>query len=436
MEKKSLNRMKIVLVIILLPVTITLNAQTKSYPVNIETVMKLAGANSLTIQEYQLRYQYSMAEYSKAKEWWLPTVYAGVTTHFLNGSAMNTDGQIFHPVNRNNLWAGLGLSVEWDFGNGIYTSLAAKQKAEATKYYAKAEQNQVILKAIIAYYDLQVEELKFTAIQELVALSDTLIQQIKIQVDAGLRYESEYLLAQSNYNHLRISLVQTKAEWQKKSLQLKNILNLDENVLLTSSDSALLPLELIQNTPDTSHVNIFEKRPEYFGMQADLLALETQRKSATTGMLLPDLRLGTDNGMFGKVQSPYYYTYQFNVGLVWELPLGRVFYNGDIKQYDAKIQIQQNEIEQFKNISEQEVEQATFQWQAAKEQMLLAGESLKLSAEALKQSTERQKLGTAKPFEVFQAQQFYMQAQVDYLSAVSLYNQSQYMLMVATGSML
>jgi len=61
---------------------------------------------------------------------------------------------------------------------------------------------------------------------------------------------------------------------------------------------------------------------------------------------------------------------------------------------------------------------------------------LELTTEALNQSIERQKLGTVKPFEVFQAQQFFLQAQIDYLKAVSGYNKAQFTLKVAKGEIL
>lgn len=410
------------------------SAQNKSYPINLDAVLKLAGANNLTVKEYELKYQQSLAEHSKAKEWWLPSIYFGATTHFLNGAAMNTDGQIFQPVNRNNLWAGVGLSAEWDFSKGIYNTLAAKQKADAVKYQSQEERNQAILKAIETYYDLQTEQLKYIALQALVNQSDSLSQQIKIQVDAGLRYQSEYLLAQSNYNHLKISLLQTKTEWQKKSAELINLLNLKTNTLLASSDNLIVPLGLSINIPDTTQQKtIFEKHPEYLSLQSGLFSLQTQRKTLTTGLLMPRLRVGTEEGLFGKVASPYYNTYQLNAALVWQLPLGRFIYNGDLKKQDANILIQQNQVEQFRNQVQQELNKGIAQLQSAQEQMKFANEALKLSAEALQQSIERQKLGTAKPYEVFQVQQFFLQAQVDYLKSVSEFNKVQYALLVATG---
>ena len=429
------NKFKqIVASILLVGATLVTNAQ-QNFPVNLETVLKLAGANNLTIQEYQLKYQQALAEQSKAKEWWLPNIYFGASTHYLNGAAMNTDGEIFTDIKRNNLWTGLGIGAEIDFSKGFYSSLAAKQKAEAMNYQSTAEKNKMILQAVQGYFDLQAEQLKYFFLQQLVGQSDTLSQQIKIKVDAGLLYQSDYLLSQSNYNHLKISMLQTKIEWQKKSAELVNLLNLENNVSLVSADTSLIPLKLIEQKNDTAtYKNSFEKRAEYLGLNSELQSFQTLRKTANQGLLLPKLRAGFDNGAFGAYTTPLYNTYQFNASLLWNLPLGRFTYKGDLKKYDTQILIQQNEIEQFKNQYQQENSIANSQLQITEEQMTIAKQALQSSTEALSQSIERQKLGTAKPFEVFQAQQFLLQAQTDYLKSVSEFNKAQYSLYVAMGN--
>lgn len=428
------NFKKIVASILLAGAAFTTNAQ-KTFPVNLETVLKLAGANNLTIQEYQLKYQQALAEQSKAKEWWLPNIYFGASTHYLNGAAMNTDGQIFTDVNRSNLWTGLGIEAEIDFSKGFYSSLAAKQKAEAMQYQSTAEKNKMILQAVQAYFDLQAEQLKYFFLQQLVNQSDTLSQQIKIKVDAGLLCQSDYLMSQSNYNHLKISMLQTKVEWQKKSALLANLLDLENNISLVSADTSLIPLKLIEQKNDTANYqNGFEKRPEYLGLNSELQSFQTLRKTANQGLLIPKLRAGFDNGAFGAYTTPLYNTYQFNASLLWNLPLGRFTYKGDLKKYDTQILIQQNELEQFKNQYQQEISIANSELQIAEEQVKIAKDALQSSTEALNQSIERQKLGTAKPFEVFQAQQFFLQAQTDYVNAVKEYNKAQYALYVAMGN--
>ncbi len=423
------NFKKLVASLVIVLATVTANAQ-KSFPVNLESVLKLAGANNLTVQEYQLKYQQALADQSKAKEWWLPNIYAGISTHYLNGSAMNTDGKIFTGVNRNNLWAGLGIAAEIDFSKGFYTSIAAKQKSEAINYFSIAEKNKAVLNAIQTYFDLQAEQLKYVFLQQLVLQSDTLSQQIKIQVDAGLRYQSEYLLAQSNFSHLKISMLQAKMEWQKKSALLVSLLNLESNINLVSADTSLVPLAFAIQTADSVG---FQKRPEFLGLSSELQSFQTLRKTSNQGLFLPKLKVGFDNGGFGAYTAPLRNTYQLNASLLWSLPLGRLSYNGDLKQWNTKILLQQNKVEQFKNQYQQEISLAVSQLQISEEQMAIAKQAMQSTGEALNQSIERQKLGTAKSFEVFQAQQFFMQSQVDWLNAIVEYNKIQYALKIIQG---
>jgi outer membrane protein TolC len=67
-------------------------------------------------------------------------------------------------------------------------------------------------------------------------------------------------------------------------------------------------------------------------------------------------------------------------------------------------------------------------------QLKLAEEGARFAEQALEQSTERQKLGTAQPFEVFQAQETYVRAMLSYLDVVNNYNKAQYSLYVALGN--
>ncbi len=424
---------KIFCVFIILTIT-TMNANAQqTFPVNLETVLKLAGANNLTVQEYQLKYRQALANQSKASQWWLPDIETGAATHYLSGAAMNTDGKIFTDVKQNYLWAGLNIRAAIDFGKGIYQTLAARQNADAANFFSTAQKNKVILNAIETYFDLQSHQLEYSFLLALVNQSDSLSQQIKIQVDAGLRYQSEYLLAQSNLNHVKISLLQSKLEWQKQSALLANLLNLEGSISLISANTSLVPLSITVQPADLAG---FTKRPEYAGLNAELKSFQTSRKAINQGLLLPKLSFGFGNGEFGAYSASLYNTYQINASLMWTIPLGRLFYKGDLKQWNSKIALQQNAVAQFKNQYRQETTSAEAQLQITGEQIKIAKEALQLTAEAMNQSIERQKLGTVKPLEVFQAQQFYLQAQVDYLKAASEYNKAQFALKVAEGEIL
>lgn len=416
---------------------ITVLQQVTAQPIeaiNVESVLKLAGANNLTVKEYQLRYEQALAEQTRAQEWWLPNLYAGTSTHFLTGAAMNTDGKIFTGVRQNNLWAGLGASAEIDFARGKYDVLAAKQRVKVAAYQSSAERNKAVLQALTTYFDMQADQVKYLFLQQLIKQADTLAQQVKVKVDAGLMYQSEYLMASSNFNHLKVSMLQAKADWQGKGIALARLLNIENPSGMLSADTTLIPLQIVPQQTVSNYMRNVEKRPEYSGLKEQLNSFYTLRQGAVKGFYKPKLRIGTDNGPFGGFGKTFQNTYQFNASLVWTLPLGLLTYKGDIKRWDAQIKLQQNQVEQFKNEFVQEVTDAGMQLQNTKEQMDVAKEALRSSGEALYQGTERQKLGTAKPFEVFQSQQFYLQAQIDYLNAVASYNKAQYALYVAIGN--
>lgn len=415
-------------------------------PINLEKILKLGGADNLTIKEYKERQELSLAKLTKAKEWWLPEIYAGAQTHQLWGAAMNADGRFFLDVNRQNLWSGLGLNANWDFADGIYNAKSANLRSQASQYMTQAERNQQLLKMIDAYYNLMTAQLNYSAYQNLVIQSDSIVQQIQIQVEGGLRYESELLLAKSNKNHLKVEMLNAKKDYNNASAALKKLLNIEQNVKLASADESLLPLGFtaeLESVEDSAYQN----RPEIKANELQFQALEMERKKYTTGLLIPELNVGTYGSYFGRINgnvSPMfpaqypetqqlYPTQALNVSLMWKIPLGALTYQGDKKSFDSKMRLNEIEAEQFKVQINEEIANATSDLQLGKEQIETAKEALDFTTEALNQSIERQKLGTAKPFEVFQAQQFFLQAQLDYLKAVSAYNKAQYALKVAKG---
>ena len=410
-------------------------AQDKTQPINLETVLKLGGANNLTIQEYKQRQELALANLAKAREWWLPDIYTGTTIHQLWGNAMNSDGKIFTDVNRQNFWGGLGLNATWDFGDGIFKANAAELKAQASVYRTQAEQNKALLNVIQTYYDFLAAQLYYEAYEQLAAQADTIASQIAIQVTVGLRYESELLLAKSNYKHLQVEMLNAKTEYNNKSATLVKLLNLDPSMKLVVTDKVLVPLELITTeNMAISFDSAYQSRPELKSMELVLQSLNMEKKTTTTGLLLPELRIGTYGSYFGDVFSPINPTSEINAALIWKIPVGRLTYGGTLKQYNVRIALQENQMQQAKAQVNEEMISAREQITTAKEQTEIALEGSQLAEQALRQSMERQQLGTVRPFEILQAQEIYIRSRLDYLKAVASYNKAQYAYYVATGN--
>jgi outer membrane protein TolC len=424
-------------------------AQQDTIYLNLGRLLDVGGAGNLTIEQYKKVHALAIADLAEAKEWWLPDVYAGFQTHKLWGAAMNTDGRFFLDVNRGNMAAGFELDAHWDFGEGIYKAKAAGIRAEASIYQSQAARNKVLLNTIHAYYDFLTAQLYSDAYEEMAGQADTIVEQLQIQVEAGMRFQSEMLLAKSNHNHLQVKRLEALYDYRKAAASLANLLNLPAGTGIIGLDM-LAPLNIIaeaewkQNLQDS----IYQNRPEYSFLQAGLEATRVEKKSTTTGLWLPEARIGvnTDHygGLFEQVRpmrpdehtNPriLYPTSAINASLMWRIPLGRLTYSGRLKQYNAQIDLRENEIRQFRNQVNEEVGKAKAQLLMASEQLELAEESQALAKKAVEQSIQRQQLGTAKPFEVFQAQEFYLRARLDYLKAITDYNKGQYSLYVALGN--
>jgi outer membrane protein TolC len=426
-----------------------LNGQEKEIyqPINLESVLEMGGANNLTILEYKQRHELAVANVDKAREWWLPDIYAGFQTQQLAGATMNSDGRFFLDVGLNNLWMGIGLDAKWDFADGIYKAKAAKLKTQAAHYLTKAERNKVLLKTIEAYYDLVAAQMYYQAYRLLAAQADTVARQMELQVKAGLQYESDLLLAQSNINHLKIEALNAQTDYRIKSAELTKLLNLDPNLKLMSIDTILSPLPSLAGMDSAAFESAYGKRPEITAEEINIQSLEMEKKTVTTGLLIPELRLNTYISYFGNLYgavnpmfpSQYpetnqlYPTGALNLALMWKIPLGRLTYAGDLKQYQSRLIIKQTKIEQLKAVINAEILAARASMKVAKEQMEIALEGNGFALKALQQTIQRQQLGTARPFEVLQAQAFFIKVKLDYIKAVANHNKAIFALKVARG---
>lgn len=429
------NCREIHLVLMLLFIGGSVGHTQESQAINLETILELGGANNLTIQKYQLQQNLAMADAEKAKEWWLPDLYAGVAMHQLWGNAMNGNGAIFTDVNRQSFWGGVGFDANWNFAEGVYTLKAERLKIQALEYQNLAQKNQILLEIISSYYDFLSAQIYYNTYENLVYQADTIAQQIAVQVEAGLRYESELLMIKSNINHLKVEMLNAKIIYNEKAAELVQYLNLDPTVQLLAGDLVLAPLELIQPTDfAVSYDSIYANRGELKGLNLNLEALNMQKKKTTTGLLIPQLRVGAYSSVFGDVFSPINPTNEINVALRWKIPSGRLVYKGDLLRYDAHIALQELEVNQAKAEINGEVIKSRQLIEAAKAQMDLAKEGTQFAEKAMKQSIDRQNVGTVLPYEILQTQELYITSKLDYLKGIARYNKAQYAYYVAVGN--
>jgi len=401
-------------------------------PINLNTVLKLAGTGNLDIAEINARYDLARAQHLKAREWLIPTVSPGLLMSSYNGIIQDVEGN-FIDVTKNGFWAGLQVSANWDVGTAMYMSQSARQNVETAGYAKVVEQGKVSLAAVRSYYDLGAAQSKLVALENAAVKSADIVSQIDLQVRQGITYKSDLLLAKADLNHIKITISKVRSEIRQRSNALIELLNIADNVQLLVVDSLLVPVELV----DSSIISVedaFNKRPELLVLNSGLQGMQTARKSQTSGLLLPTVDFGLNNGPYGPYFSPEGNSFSYYVGAKWDIPLGVLFYGGTRKEYDARIRIQEINIDKTRNQIRREIHDEVAHVGASRTRLELAKAAVRFASEALEQGIQRQQLGTAIPLEVLRAQEQLVQAKIDLIDSVTQYNKAQYSLYIALGN--
>lgn len=393
--------------------------------VDLPFVLETAGAQNLTLIEIERAIEVSRAESVESGNWWLPTLYAGANVHQLWGSAMNGDGRFFTDVDRQNFHAGVGLDFDIDFGRGTMEHRAQVLSERAVEVDAKAQKNQLLLMVVRDYYSLLVSQHKAQLLSNLIVQASEIADQMELQVENGIRVESEWLLAKAEINQLKMDLVDAQMDQADRSAMLVHSLNLDPGTKLACSDTTLLPVELSVFVP--------QERFELTATRYRLESFESNKEAVRKGLLLPELKVGAYTSTFGDVFSPQYPTSAINASLTWNLPLGSLLNGDESRRYGALVAREEARLDYLEARVSMEEQQAKDVVRMTREKMDLAEEAVSWAESALNQSLARQEAGTIRPFELAEAQEVFVSMAVAFLDAVADYNVAQFELKVALG---
>ncbi|MCH8902467.1 MAG: TolC family protein [Bacteroidetes bacterium] len=409
--------------------------------INLETVLRLAGADNLQIAAVRDKMDIASARKSAGLQYLFPNILPGTYLFTFNGEAQNTDGS-FIDVDKDQQWAGVGISANWNFGESVYKYLAAKQQVETASFEYQATKNQQILNSVTVYMELLGAQAKMHSMDLMLTRTKDIADQISIMVDQGLRYKSDELLAQTRMNQIEIQLNLIVEEIKHLSNRLLNTLNIRDDVILLGEEERLTLVKLFTDRVFSDDFtlpamdSVYNVRPEVLSMKSNIKSLNYARKTLTTGILLPDIKAGVNEGMFGPAFDPASNQLSYYAGIHWTIPLGELIIGGGRKEYKATISYENHLLAAVQNTIREQVNNAYSSMLSANNNMTAGRKAVTLSEQALSQSIERQKLGTALPLEVFQIQESLIEAKMQYIDAITAYNQAQYKLFVALGNKL
>lgn len=408
-------------------------------PIDLPTVLRLAGAQNLDIQIARKRLDEAEANRSSALEQFIPWIAPGVSYHRRDGLAQAVPQGTISDANYQSYAPGGTVAAQLDLGDAIYKSLAAKQLVKASDQALQAQRQDSALSAAQGYFDLAKAKMLVEVEQEARKTSQDYQQQLHSAVASGIAFKGDELRVRSQTEHYEITLQQALEQQRVAAANLARILHLDSKVDLAPRDTELLPITLIEtNTAlDALVGQALRSRPELKQSQALLAAARTAKNGAVYAPLVPSVGAQFFAGGFGggpdHGPSNFGATEDFYIGVSWRIGPGGLFDSGRINANKARLTATQLAAEKLKDDITSQVVIAFARAQSLANQIALAARNLATAAETLRLTRERKQYGVGIVLEDIQAQQDLTQARSDYFTAVAEFNKAQYDLNKAVG---
>ena len=373
--------------------------------------------HNLQIQSNELKYKLAKASFYKSVGKALPTVGMGIKRYELSGYTQGTSGD-FLKVDKNNAWNGKSFRLSWSISELLFNSVAKNQEVKAAFYNKEVGNIDEKIRIYANYYKIVASKEKEKAIISFIQKNEEIVTQLKLQVLAGLRLQSELLLAQSNFNNLKIKLLKQEQTSVELSQQLLANLNVKENYILKTVCDFY-----VNEAININNINVEEKLNNRFELQAlssQVSAMKWKKNRELYGLLLPQISFGINDGLLGPInQDDLGNQNIMTTSLMWSIPLGNIFPAGNYKTQKNLYQIKTLEKVQLENELRAELNTLIAASNSADEQYKLAKQSADYAQIAYEQSLQRQVLGTATQLELFHAEKEFLNARLIYIDAIA-----------------
>jgi outer membrane protein TolC len=412
-----------------------------SYPIDLPTALRLAGAQNLDIQIARERLNEAQADRQTALEGFFPWVSAGVGYHRRDGVAQAVPAGTISDAHFQSYSPGAALSAQVALGDAFYKSLAAKQLVRASDQALEAQRQDSVLSAAQGYFELEKAKSLVEVVRQALKTSQDYQAQLHAAVASGIAFKGDELRVQSQSERYEISLRQALEHQRIAAADLARTLHLDARVDLVPPETELAPLTLFETNVTTGRLvdQALSSRPELKQSQSLVSAAQTEQKGTVYGPLIPSLGAqayggglggGPDGGPgnFGPVGD-------YSVGVSWRIGPGGLFDSGRIKGTKARVAAAQLSQEKLRDEVIAQVVTAVARSQSLSTQLELARRNLATASETLRLTRERKQYGVGIVLEDIQAQQDLTQARSDYFTSLAEYDKAQYTLSKAVGGL-
>lgn len=291
-----------------------------TYPVDLSTVLRLAGGNALTVALARERAVASAADESIVLSRFFPTAGPRVAYRSADGIRQNTPGQ-FLRVDRQSLFLGGYARLELAPAETWYDALAARKQTEARVNEIMAAGHDALLAAARMYYDLIEAYARIGIAEQTLRYAQELLAFAQTRQDLGAGLPSDTLRARARVRQAEGQLARARGEAAVASARLAELLVLDAGTELVPGSGTASRISFVDvSTPLPVLVQrMLRARPDLRAARARLGAAEESAEGADKAWMFPRFRAEGELGAFGENFGRLSDTGNFFVGIEWEL---------------------------------------------------------------------------------------------------------------------
>ena len=410
-----------------------------TYPIDLPTTLRLAGAQNLDIQIAREALKEAQANRVSAIEQFFPWLAPGIAYHRRDGMAQAVPAGTVSDTHFDSYAPGVTVVAQIVLGEAIYNALAAKQLSRAAGEALEAQCQDSTLSAAQAYFDLVKTKALVEVAKQSLETSQDYQQQLHEAVAVGIAFKGDELRVQTQTEIYQITLRQGLERQRVAAASLAQILHLDPAVELVPQDTGMTSLTLFDTTAplDALVQRAVRLRPELKQSQALVSATRDATDGAVYGPLIPAVGAQVFAGGLGgghdNEPSNFGASEDYLVGLSWRIGPGGLFDFGRINASNARLAAVQLGAAKLHDTITAQVVDNLARVQSLSDQIALARQSLATADETLRLTRARKQYGVGIVLEDIQAQQSLNQARSDYFTTVAEFNKAQYGLNRAVG---
>ena len=258
----------------------------------LDDCIEYALENNISISQSKLSYKQSLLQTEQSEAAWQPSLSFG--------TSYNYGFTPFAETNKNNFSGSYNLNANWTVFNGRRSKTIEQNKLSDTISLLNVEnvENNVIESIMMQYMTVLYDQESMTTFADNVNVSKLQMERAKVMLDVGSIAKSDYASLASQYSNDRYSYLAAKNSMQQDLLQLKQLLEILDDINIGVVSPEYSESDVFAALPDKkiAFEKALENRPE-IKMGKMYIERANQSVEIAKAGYLPNISLSAGTGI-------------------------------------------------------------------------------------------------------------------------------------------